>query len=194
MKYRQLLAPTFLRETIFFHYIFWHSKYVIKVNYKRNSVMHLLERLQRQRWRIRFQRQGSGLFVFLYSIIWAIKVSFLLVIVLPSLFIRVGNRISCRNLRRKVLPQDFFRFLTTIRRIVRIYEVVDRFLRKPLWFPSSNFSIFGRIQMRFWDYNLGSYNVRIKLLSFLVIKRSLFLLARGRCRLLFISFKTFKTL
>ena len=64
--------------------------------------------------------------------------------------------------RKMVLLQGFFSRTPRIRRIVKICDAVDRFLRKPFWFFLNIFSILGsmRLRSRAW-YILAAMDVRV---------------------------------
>ena len=50
-------------------------------------------------------------------------------------------------LEKEYRVEGFARTPSKIRRIVRIYDVMNRFLRKPFWFFLRIFSIFGSMQL-----------------------------------------------
>ena len=71
-----------------------------------------------------------------------------------------------RNLRTIVLPRGYFARTPMIRWIVRIYDVVERFLRNPFWFFLWIFSISGWIRLRSWTWlTLAAIAARVMPLS-----------------------------
>ena len=62
--------------------------------------------------------------------------------------VSLGRQIPWRNLQMGVSPQGFFaRTPSKIRQIVRICDVLDRFLRKPISFFQRTFSISGSMRL-----------------------------------------------
>ena len=79
----------------------------------------------------------------------------------PS-FLCVWNQRPMKSLQIIVASSFFARIPSIIRRIVKIYDVADLFLRKPFWFFLSIFSILGSMQLRSRAlYILATMDVRV---------------------------------
>ena len=96
---------------------------------------------------------GSGLLLscFLYSIIMAAMVSLgrPWASSICSIFPLYMESKALEKLKNNIIASRFFaRSPSRIRRIVKICNVKDPFLRKPFWFFQSIFSILGSMQLR----------------------------------------------
>ena len=104
-------------------------------------------------------------FLFLYSIIVAATVS----LCRPkarsicSIFLLCMASKAFEKSTNNIIASEFFTLgLSRIRRIVKICDVLDRFLRKPFWFFLSMLSILGSMRLRSRAlYILAAMDVRV---------------------------------
>ena len=110
---------------------------------------------------------GSGLLLLYFYIASLWLRQFLLVgcrqVVFALSFLCVWNQRPWGCPQIVLLPLGFFAHTPSrIRRIVKTYDVVDLFLRKPFWFFLSIFLIFGSMQLHSRAlYILATMDVRV---------------------------------
>ena len=93
---------------------------------------------------------SGDLYVFYIASLWLrwfLWVGCRRVVFAPSSFC-VWNQRSRRSRKNNIVASRFFARTSRIRRIVKICDVVDRFLPKPFWLLLNIFSILGPLRLR----------------------------------------------